>query len=115
MQIMRQSQRGPVETSLVAAVNDAIDMHTARITGLFDKLPPLVMGVLVLIAAASLALAGFHAGISGQMSHWRMTILALACILFVIMDFDRPNDGLIRISQDSLFSAIANMEANLAR
>jgi hypothetical protein len=69
------------------------------------------------IAAASLAVAGFDAGISGGMNRFRMTVLILviASIIVVIIDFDLPQRGFIRVSQESLVSAIHNMEADLAK
>lgn len=71
--------------------------------------------MLVLIAAACLALTGFNAGISGRMSRWRMSALAaiLAGVTYMILDFDRPNDGLIQISHASIRNVIADIETDL--
>lgn len=108
---------GPIEASLVAAINDVIDMHTTRVAGAVDRLPTAVFWMLILITTASLAIAGFNAGISGQISRWRMTtfVVILAVVLLVIIDFDRPSDGLIRVSQASLYNVIGEMEADLAK
>jgi len=116
-QILQQEKPGPMEASLVAAVNDVIDYHTIRMAAVFDKLPPIVLVLVVFITATSLAVAGFNAGVSGRMSRWRMTMLALvlAGVVTVIQDFDRPLAGLIHVSQDSIYSAIAEMEAGLAK
>jgi len=66
---------------------------------------------------SSLLVPAFNAGISGSISRWRMTPLALVLsgVMFVIMDFDRPVSGFIRVSQASLQSAIAEMEADLGQ
>ena len=115
--ILGQKQPSPIETSLVAAVNDIIDIHTVRIAAFFDRLPRIVLVTLVFIAATSLAVAGFNAGISGRMSRWRMTAVALvlAWVMLVILDFDRPSSGFIRVSQESIHAVIAEMEADLAQ
>jgi hypothetical protein len=73
--------------------------------------------MLLFTAAATLSVAGFNAGISGRMSRWRMTTLALVLmgVMLVIHDFDHPAGGFIRISQDSLTHVINGMEADLAQ
>ena len=114
--IVKQGQPGPIEASLVTAINDLLDEHTVRLAAAFDKLPRAVVWMLVLIAAASLAVTGFNSGISGQMGRWRMTAFAaiLAGVTYLIVDFDRPNDGLIQISHASLKNVIDDIEADLA-
>jgi len=113
--IVGQGQPGPIEASLVIAINDVLDEHTVRLAAAFDKLPTAVVWMLVLIAAASLTVTGFNAGMSGRMSRWRVTAFAavLAGVMYMIVDFDRPNDGLIQTSQASIKAAISDMQANL--
>jgi hypothetical protein len=116
-QVLRQNGPAPIVASLVAAVNDVMDLHTIRVAAVFDRLPRIVLVMLVFIAAASLAVAGFNAGISGRMSRWRMTALALvlAGVMLLIIDFDRPISGFIHVDHDSIHSVIAEMEADLAQ
>lgn len=75
------------------------------------------MLMLVLIAAASLTVAGYNAGIQGRMSRWRMTafVLVLSGMITIILDFDRPNDGLVLVKQQSIKNAITHMEADLVQ
>ncbi len=114
---LRQEKPGPIEASLVAAMNDVLDAHTIRLAAIFDKLPLFVTWVLVFISAATLAVAGFNAGISGRISRWRTTALAMVMtgVMLLILDFDRPVDGHIRVTQRSMIAAVAEMEADLAR
>jgi len=76
-----------------------------------------VLTLLLLIAAATVSVAGFNAGLSGRISRWRTTllILVLASIMLVILDFDRSVAGFIRVSNDSIEAVIAEMEKDLAR
>jgi hypothetical protein len=73
--------------------------------------------MMLVMAAAALGVAGFNAGIYGKMSRGRMTTFALilTLIMLVIQDFDRPLEGWIRISQDSLRAVIFEMETELAQ
>ena len=116
-QILQQETPPPLKASLVASVNEVIDYHTIRMAAVFDKLPPIVLVLMVFITSASLAVAGFNSGISGRMSRWRMTTLALvlAGVATVIQDFDRPLAGFIHVSHESIFSTIAEIEADLAK
>jgi hypothetical protein len=114
-QIIKQREPGPIELFLAAAVNTVIDVHAARVAGIMDRLPATVLWLLTFIAAASLAVAGFNAGLSGRISRGRMTTFAtvLATVMLVIMDFDRPTDGLIQIGQESIYQVIEVMEKDL--
>ena len=113
--IVEQAQPGPIEASLVAAVNNVIDAHTIRLAAFHDKLPAVVMWMLVIVCAASLAVAGYNAGIQGRMSRWRMSAFAsvLTLLMLVILDFDRPNNGVVIVSHYSITAVIADMEADL--
>jgi hypothetical protein len=113
--IIEQDIPVPIEVSLVVAINSVFDAHTIRIAAVFDTLPKIVMWMLLFIAAASLSVAGFNAGIQGRMSRWRMTALTLVLtgLILIILDFDRPLDGTVIVNQHSLNSIIAEMEADL--
>jgi hypothetical protein len=62
-----------------------------------------------------MAVAGYNAGIQGQMSRWRMTAFAivLTAIALVVLDFDRPQNGSVVVSQSSIVAVIAEMQAAL--
>lgn len=115
--VIEQGKPGPIEAGLVAAINEVLDAHTVRLTAVLDKLPKVVMWMLLFVAAASLSVAGYNAGIQGQMSRWRMTTFALVltCLMIVILDFDRPNDGLVVVKHGAINSLIADMEADLGK
>jgi hypothetical protein len=114
--IVKSRQSGAVEASLVAAMNQVLDLHTARIALSYDRIPPPILLMLLFASAASLGIAGFSSGLSGRFRRWRMTALALvlASVIFIIIDFDYPQQGFIRINQQPMISTIAQMEANLS-
>jgi hypothetical protein len=117
-QTIKQSHPDPIAMPLlIASVNQVINVHTLRVSAFTDKLPTAVLLMLLFVAASSLSVAGFNAGISGRMSRWRMTTLALVLmgVMIVIHDFDHPAGGFIRVSQDSLNHVINGMEADLAQ
>ena len=115
--IVKSNPPGPLEASLIAAVNQVLDVYTARISFGMDRLPLSILLMILIISAAALAMAGFSSGLHGRFSRWRMTALAfaLALVLFVILDFDFPRQGFIRVNQQPLQFAIdGTEEANLA-
>lgn len=114
---LMQGKLGAIEVSMVTAMNDVLNMHTIRMAALFDKLPKAVFWMLIFISAATIAVTGFNAGLSGKISRWRTATLALVMVgvMLMILDYDRPRDGFIRVSQYSLNTVIAEMEANLAK
>ena len=116
-QALMQGKPGAIEASMVAAMNDLLDTHTIRAAAIFDKLPNAVILLLIFISAATVAVTGFNAGLSGRISRWRTTALALVMtgVMLIIIDYDRPSDGFIRVNQASIFAVVADMEAELAR
>ncbi len=105
----------PLEASLVAALNPVFDAHTIRFTADLGILPKIVMWMLLFVAAASLSVAGFNAGIQGPMSRWRMTALMLVPtgLMTLIIDFDRPSAGLVVVGQQILNRVIKEMHSDL--
>lgn len=112
-----QSKPGVIEGSMVAAMNDVLDLHTIRLAAIYDKLPSAVIWMLVFISSTTIVVTGFNAGLSGKISRWRTTALALTItgVMLLIVDFDRPRDGLIQVNNYSLTTAISQMEENLAK
>ncbi|MCU0776173.1 MAG: hypothetical protein MUF86_00705 [Akkermansiaceae bacterium] len=88
-----------------------------RLVAVMDTLPPVILTVLLMIAAITVAVAGFSIGVTDRSNRWLGYILALvlAMIMLVIIDFDRPNVGFIRVNQHAIEAAIAEMEADAGR
>jgi len=110
-------QNSPSPFLLVAAMNQIIDAHVIRLAAIKDKLPFSAVIMLIFVAAASISVAGFNAGIAGQLNRWRMTMFAfvLVGIMIVIHDYDHPISGFIRVSHDSIINVINDMEVDLAQ
>ena len=113
--IIEISERGPVEAALVASVNDVLDAHTIRLSAAFDRLPRLVLQMLLFLAAVSLGVAGYNSGLADSFRRRQMSAftLVLALLLTLIVDFDRPTDGLVRVPQTVIVDTIAQMESEI--
>jgi hypothetical protein len=106
---------GPYGTSLLQAVTAVLDAHTTRVTAAFDRMPAVVSLLLLAIAALSLAIAGHNAGLSGRINRGRMYgfVLILAALMLVILDFDRPQTGVIRLNNAPITAVVDDMERAL--
>lgn len=116
-QVVAQKNAEAMEVSLVAAMNDVFDAHTIRLAAVADRLPIVVIWLLLLVAACALSVTGFNAGLQGIMSRWRVIAftIVLTGIIVVILDLDRPNDGMVIVKQSSINQVVADMEAELTR
>ncbi|HWP93646.1 MAG TPA: hypothetical protein VNN20_15755 [Thermodesulfobacteriota bacterium] len=116
-EMVKSKPAGPVEVSIVQSINEVIDMNTKRLAVSFDRLPGVVLLMLLFIASAAVAMTGLNAGLSGRMNRWGLTllILVLAFVMLIITDFDRPIRGFVQVSQQSLVDVIQEMENTLAK
>lgn len=114
-QALRDRTLGAYEASMMQAVTEVLDAQTRRNTAAFDRMPPVVTLLLLAIAALSLLVAGHNAGLKGSISRLRMAefVLMLAFLMLVILDFDRPQSGFIRLSNAPLISAVEDMQRAL--
>jgi hypothetical protein len=87
----------------VQALNAVIDEQGKRSAAFYNRVPAAALTVLVLLAAASLAVLGYGAGLAGRRSTmcWLTGVLVVVVVL-LITDLDRPRTGLIVIDERSL-------------
>lgn len=106
---------GPGEALAIAAVNEVIDAHAGRVAAVRDRLPGEVLLVVMVVAAGAMAASGHGLGLRGQREPMRGVVYAgsLALVLGLIIDFDDPLHGLIRVDVRPLAETVAAMEAAL--
>ena len=117
IQALGESPSGAIHSSVAAAINNVIDGFAVRNHALHDRLPEMVLLLLCFIAAVALSFVGHNAGVAGQISRWRLAILALVFsgVVLVIMDFDRPESGYIVVSQEGIRSLLEYMQVDLGK
>jgi hypothetical protein len=94
-----------VNALFIESLNEVIDLHESRvIAGIHARIPETVIWLLAAGALLSVAMLGYGAGISGHRSVLSAVVLvvALATVLTLIIDLDRPRDGLIVVNQQPL-------------
>ena len=94
----------PVVSLVIAALNEVIDVHGARLAAFRNHVPDLVFLLLYFVAAVAMGVTGYASGLEGQRGFWPtvMTAVLVAVVITAVMDLDRPRHGFITVSQQSL-------------
>ena len=108
---------GPIEASIIMAVNDVLDAGTTRSAIFYDRMPPIIFVLLVLIGGLSFGMATYNAGLEGRINRWRITMFAfiITSLMTVIVDSEKSATGIIQVSQTPIIEAIESLEAELQR
>ena len=87
------------------SLTELVSLNETRImAGLYARVPETVLWLLLVGSALSLGMVGYSAGLKGQRSVLSAVVLvvALGVVLALVIDLDRPQDGLINVSQQPL-------------
>jgi hypothetical protein len=96
----------------IQSLNQTIDLHETRvIAGLYSRIPLVLWGTLYLLTALSMIGVGYHAGLTSGSRSLSSLILALtfAAVMLLVADLDRPQDGMLRVSQQALIDLRSTM------
>ena len=108
-----EKDRSPITGLFVASLNEVIDLHATRVmAGLRSRVPGVIWIVLYLLAILTMVIIGYHSG----MVHSRRSIativlvLGFSSVLYLIADLDRPGQGTLRVSQQSMIDLRNSMK-----
>ena len=100
----RQDPRSVTAGLLLQSLNTVIDLESAQFAASRNHVPETVILVVGFVALLSAVMVGYLFGLGNQ-RHLLSTVTmaaALTAVLLVIVDLDRPDRGLIQISQQPL-------------
>ena len=97
----------------VQSLNEVIDLHAKRVTaGLRNRIPGAIWVALFAVAVLSLDAMGYHAGLAGTSRS--LAVLAVAftfsAVIGLIADLDRPQEGVLKVSQQALIDLRQTMQ-----
>jgi hypothetical protein len=98
----------------ISSLNDMIDLGETRLTAIvYARVPETVIWLLILGAALTLGMVGFQAGLHRRRSLISAVVLVvvLGAVIMLIVDLDRPRQGLIQVTQQPLIDVIQQMGA----
>jgi hypothetical protein len=99
-----QSSADEVTALFIQSLNDMIDLDESRITAGRNRIPDSIWIALYILTIITTAAVGYQFGLAGARS-WIATILmimAFTMVILLIADLDRPQRGLIQVSQQPL-------------
>jgi hypothetical protein len=89
----------------IESVNEVIDLHTSRfVAGIYSRVPATILWLLIGGVVLSLGLVGYNAGLDRKRNPLIavVLILSLGAVMWLVIDLDRPRDGLLQTSQQPL-------------
>lgn len=97
----------------IQTLNEMIDAQGKRLSVLRNNIPNIVLLLLFGITAVACAFAGYASGLDPKRTRLPVTITALLIcgVIFVILDLDRPNVGLVTISQQPMIDTLSSITA----
>ena len=106
-QVVSAAKREPSLTIglLVQSINDIIDSHQNRITaGIYNRIPSSVWVVLLVISSLTMMTMGAQAKLGKSRSLVAVIplIMAFSALTTIVLDLDRPQEGLITVGQEAL-------------
>jgi hypothetical protein len=104
-EILAKDSPTPVTSLYISALNEMIDIHTVRsIIRFYVRIPVTVMLGMFLVAMLTMILIGVQGSYSGKRNYLALIlmILILSMVILIIIDLDRPSQGLIQVPQKAL-------------
>jgi hypothetical protein len=92
----------------IQSLNETIDLDAIRVTANRNRIADRIWFMFFVITVFSMAALGYEFGITGLRS-WTVTILLVivfTAVIVLIADLDRPQAGLIRVSQQPLLDLL---------
>jgi hypothetical protein len=94
----------------VDSLNSTIDLQSARLAGLSNRVPGAVLGLEVIGAAVALGLLALHISLLGRgLAPVLAAAVLVTLLLLVTFDLDRPTRGLIKVPATPLLTLRASM------
>jgi hypothetical protein len=89
---------------LLQSLKEVTQLDAARWVAFQDQVPAMVIYAIAIVGLLAVMTVGYTFGLSGIRQPFSMFILSLAItlVLAIIVDVDRPREGLIRVSQQPL-------------
>jgi hypothetical protein len=97
----------------IRSLNEMIDLHATRLLiGVRSRIPITIWVGLFTLALVGMASMGYQAGLSATRRSPAMLFLAIsfAGVLFLIVDLDRPHEGLLRVGQQAMIDVQRTMQ-----
>lgn len=98
----------------VESINQVIEVHADRVAAVLNRFPPSIWLAILFASALSVGVVGFHTGLDGERNLVAVLALVLvtSAVILLIVDLDRPQEGLLQVSQQTLIDLQQKFEAS---
>jgi hypothetical protein len=112
---VRQGRESDVMALVVESINEVIDVHSLRLAAVELRLPRLLGLVLYAATILSFLLVGVANSGDKKRDFLAILLFALAyvAVLMIVVDLDRPQQGLLTVSQTALTDLLRQMTATM--
>ena len=108
-----EKERSPMTSLFVQSLNEVIDLHATRImAGLQSRVPAVIWIVLYLLGFLAMVILGYQGGLANSKRSVAVValIVGFSLVLVLIADLDRPGQGILRVSQQSMIDLRHSMK-----
>jgi len=108
---VHQGQESAIMGLFASSINEVIDVHSLRLAAVDLRLPRLLGVVLYAATLLSFLLVGVANSADGKRDPFAILLFALAyvAVLMLVVDLDRPQQGLLTVSQTALSDLLRQM------
>lgn len=95
----------------IASLNEVIDVAEMRRGAFTNHVPEAIVALLILVSCGAMGFIGYGNGVVGRrLLPSTITYIGLsALVLVMILDLDRPRQGMILVKQDAMFRLQASL------
>jgi hypothetical protein len=108
-----ERDRSPITALFVQSLNEVIDLHAKRLmASLRSRVPGEIWIVLFLLVILTMVMMGYHSSLANSKRSIAVIALVLgfSSVLFLIADLDRPGQGMLQVSQQSMIDLRRSMQ-----
>ncbi len=102
--IVNEGPVGPQTSLFIQSLNDMGNIKWLRYAALDNHVPEPVLHLLLIVAMGAIGFVSYMNGLTGHRRHGSTFIIAflIGVVLLIILDFDRPRMGFVRIDEESM-------------
>lgn len=105
VEVARRDQRSIISGLFIESLNEVIDLHAKRVMlALRSRIAPAIWLALGIVAILAMVSIGYHEGLTSIRRTLAVPplIITFSTVMLLIADLDRPREGLMVVSQQSM-------------
>lgn len=108
-----EKERNPMTSLYIQSLNQVIDLHATRVMrAVRSRVPSIIWLVLFLLSFLAMSMMGYHEALTNSRRSPAVfaLVLGFVSVLVLIVDLDRPRQGLLQVSQAAMMDLRKSMQ-----